>query len=676
MADNMRFEVSAEDKATQVLKDVNKQVNGLSDSVTNNQGKISTRAKSNEKIFTNMRNYGAIAFAWLTAGITSVAVASAKQLETAEAYERMTKNMWIAGQDMMKEMRMASKWTIDDNNLLLAANKAMSLGVIKDSKEMTTILEIARVKSKNMGTDLQSAFADIVVGLGRGSPLILDNLGIVLDSEQAYLEYAGAMWKAVTELTNAEKKQAIINNVVNNGRKELEAMGEIQLTSAERWAQMTTTISNAKNRLGNAFLPVLEKVVSALTPIIDKLSLWIESNPEWTSAIWIIATALAWLVASLWTLGLILPKVIAGMNLLKTAMLTNPIVLFATALVGLMVALKKASEALPTYASQMEWYKNQIAWLTEQYNLGAISQEEYNKKVWELNTEMQALEERSKTLWWTLRNDFAETLNMMANPIESTKEAFNNFWIIVNAVGDWFDRLVNIIMTGLINWFNNTVLYLTNITTFIRSTVSGRVNYISTQLRNLWVNIGNIFTNIRDTMVNLINETVNTVMSVFDNMVVGIRNIWNNLMSEAFNRGKNLIQMIINGISSMVNSLVSKVKSVASKVTDYLGFHSPTKEGPGSDADEWAPNFMKMFWDWFTNNIWYLEKSISWIPNTIKANVMPASITPTTSTKSSNWGVVYNVTIEKLYWTDKQTAKNFVNDVVGEFQRQYLLESY
>jgi uncharacterized protein YceK len=31
------------------------------------------------------------------------------------------------------------------------------------------------------------------------------------------------------------------------------------------------------------------------------------------------------------------------------------------------------------------------------------------------------------------------------------------------------------------------------------------------------------------------------------------------------------------------------------QVKNILGFHSPAREGPGSDADTWAPNLVKMF---------------------------------------------------------------------------------
>jgi hypothetical protein len=84
---------------------------------------------------------------------------------------------------------------------MLSANKAMSLGVADSTDEFTTLMEIARVKAKNMGLSTTQAFNDIVTGLGRSSPLILDNLGITINATEAQEEYAKALGKTASELT-------------------------------------------------------------------------------------------------------------------------------------------------------------------------------------------------------------------------------------------------------------------------------------------------------------------------------------------------------------------------------------------------------------------------------------------------------------------------------------------
>lgn len=77
--------------------------------------------------------------------------------------------------------------------------------------------------------------------------------------------------------------------------------------------------------------------------------------------------------------------------------------------------------------------------------------------------------------------------------------------------------------------------------------------------------------------------------------------LWNRLKSgffnlehEAFQWGANLMHNFIGGIESMIGQVANAVGNVAKTVSNFLGFHSPAKEGPGADADVWMPNLMRM----------------------------------------------------------------------------------
>lgn len=67
------------------------------------------------------------------------------------------------------------------------------------------------------------------------------------------------------------------------------------------------------------------------------------------------------------------------------------------------------------------------------------------------------------------------------------------------------------------------------------------------------------------------------------------------IISTAESWGGNLIKMLIKGIQGQVSALKNAAGDVMKGLANILGFHSPTKEGPGQDADTWAPNLMRMF---------------------------------------------------------------------------------
>lgn len=180
----------------------------------------------------------------------------------------------------------------------------MSLGVAKNTNDFTTLMEIARVKAKNMGITTTQAYNDIVTGLGRGSAMILDNLGITINATQANEEYAKSIGKTAKELTDAEKKQALINKVVADGKKELEAMGEIALTDPEKRQKAKAQIENMQDRLGKALLPTVQKLLEAVTPLIERFTQRVEENPKLSAGIIQVVAILSTLAVVVSSIGL------------------------------------------------------------------------------------------------------------------------------------------------------------------------------------------------------------------------------------------------------------------------------------------------------------------------------------------------------------------------------------
>lgn len=276
----------------------------------------------------------ATAVAWTMVALWKSFVDSALESEPLQrSFERLSESAWIASDEMLQAMRKASKWTVSDTKLMAAANTALSLSVVKSSDDMATLMEIARVKWQAMWRSMEDALDDIVRWLWRASPMILDNLWIVINQTEAQEEYAKQLWKTAKELTEAEKKQALVNAVVKQWKQELLETWELQLTMAERLAIVNTQRENMKNQLWQALLPILQIVLEKITPIIEKAAEWISQNSELAAKIWIAITAVAWLVAVLSWLALALPwittaiwaltwpiwRVIAAIWLLATA---------------------------------------------------------------------------------------------------------------------------------------------------------------------------------------------------------------------------------------------------------------------------------------------------------------------------------------------------------------------
>lgn len=173
---------------------------------------------------TAAKGIGGLATAAGVAGVVALTGLAAEAARTALAFNSLEASFQTlasqaggSGDAMLAALRKASQGMIADADLIQAANRAMLLGVADTAEEMATLMQIAAERGQAMGLSMTQAFDNIVTGLGRGSALILDNLGILIDAEEANRAYAQSVGKTAAALSDAEKKQALINAVLAQG---------------------------------------------------------------------------------------------------------------------------------------------------------------------------------------------------------------------------------------------------------------------------------------------------------------------------------------------------------------------------------------------------------------------------------------------------------------------------
>jgi hypothetical protein len=106
--------------------------------------------------------------------------------------------------------RAATMGMVSTYDLTIAANKAVTLGVVKTDKEFAQLASTAAKLGAAVGQDAAKSVDDLTTALGRGSAEILDNLGVQLKVSDAHERYAQILGKVVSELTETEKKQAFM----------------------------------------------------------------------------------------------------------------------------------------------------------------------------------------------------------------------------------------------------------------------------------------------------------------------------------------------------------------------------------------------------------------------------------------------------------------------------------
>lgn len=186
--------------------------------------------------------------------------------------------------DIVSAVDKATNHTIDDAQIVKSASTAMLLGLGADADQLANLAEIAASRGRMVGETTSQAFDDIVRGIGRQSPMILDNLGIVIDAETTYGEYAASVGKSSDALTENEKKQALLNSVLDSGNKLLADTGGLTETNATKYEQATSRLQNALDKLKEKMTPFFADVAEGLAGVLSYRDQIADMNDEFTQS--------------------------------------------------------------------------------------------------------------------------------------------------------------------------------------------------------------------------------------------------------------------------------------------------------------------------------------------------------------------------------------------------------
>jgi hypothetical protein len=143
------------------------------------------------------------------------------------------------------------------------ANLALASGFSGDQIDRLTSVSLRA--SKALGRNLNDAFTRVVRGAAKLEPELLDELGIFTRIDPAVRKYADSVGKSVSSLTNFERRQAFVNEVIAEGEQKFRDVD----TSAQTAAVSLERLAAKLIETGAAFGGV---VADSLAPFADFIS--------------------------------------------------------------------------------------------------------------------------------------------------------------------------------------------------------------------------------------------------------------------------------------------------------------------------------------------------------------------------------------------------------------------
>lgn len=206
-----------------------------------------------------------------------------------QAFDSMTRQAGVSADGLVSELQRASARTVSEMELISSANRALLFDI--PAEELSNLMEIARASATATGGAVSDMFDDIVTGIARGSPMILDNLGLTLKIGEATEAYAASLGKSAAELTAAERSQAILNATLEAGEDLINRVGDAaaELTDLERvqqyeaaWQDLKVTFAGI---LAESLTPMLENMTAFVGQINEAIIKAGQFQEAWAAAI-------------------------------------------------------------------------------------------------------------------------------------------------------------------------------------------------------------------------------------------------------------------------------------------------------------------------------------------------------------------------------------------------------
>lgn len=257
------------------LEDLDKDLEGARSKVDSATKRMASAAGANLQAIGKIA-IGGIGAAIATVGglglaLGKVAVDAAPVEGIQQAFDGLAESAGLSGDEMLAGLRRGSSGMIPARDLMLSFNKAASLVGTEFATQLPDAMQYLGKVSASTGQDMGFLMDSLVTGVGRLSPMILDNLGIQVDLAGATQRASEMFGLEAGELSKSQIQAGMMNVALEKLADNTAAMPDVSQSAAAKLAQFKTTIQDTKDRIGLAFLPTLSTLMTMFGDLAEKV---------------------------------------------------------------------------------------------------------------------------------------------------------------------------------------------------------------------------------------------------------------------------------------------------------------------------------------------------------------------------------------------------------------------
>lgn len=195
--------------------------------------------------------------------------------EIENGFAKITASVDVNANELLGKLHDATGGTISDMELLTQVNNTL-IGVSKDfgqqfGKALPDLMKLAKTVAEATGKDTVQVFDQITEAIRRGQTRMLMTSGIIVDQKAAFESYAKSIGVSVSAMTEAEREQALLNAVLEQGKGINEALGQAQESNADKMQRASVTITNVFDKIAAVVQPVFGVILDAINGVLSAI---------------------------------------------------------------------------------------------------------------------------------------------------------------------------------------------------------------------------------------------------------------------------------------------------------------------------------------------------------------------------------------------------------------------
>lgn len=184
-----------------------------------------------------------------------------------EAVAKATGNSMEALKEQEAILKKQGITTQESRNILTRFMQSQ-LDVADASKIARVAQDLAVVAGEN-SSEMTGRLTDAIATM---NPMLLRQAGIVVNQNELFKRYADANNIVGRELTDVEKKQAMVNLIMEEGQKVAGSYETAMETAGKKMGSLKRYFEEAENTIGEKFLPVFGKLVDKVTEFMKQIT--------------------------------------------------------------------------------------------------------------------------------------------------------------------------------------------------------------------------------------------------------------------------------------------------------------------------------------------------------------------------------------------------------------------